>query len=137
VVRVVWNRAAEERLLGTVTGPVGSVLRRAGEQVQQEAKRLCPVSPAGSGDNPPGHLRSSIALSMGKDAGGLHADIGTDVEYALYVETGTRPHVIESHGDYPLRSKSTGQVFGRRVNHPGTTAQPYLRPALGAIRGNA
>jgi hypothetical protein len=26
-------------------------------------------------------------------------------------------------------------VFGRVVHHPGTQAQPYLRPALDAIRG--
>src|SRR5690349_8498292 len=41
--------------------------------------------------------------------------IATDPKSAL-LEFGTRPHVIESHGDYPLRNAKTGQVFGRKVN---------------------
>jgi hypothetical protein len=52
-----------------------------------------------------------------------------DVNYATDVEMGTAPHVIVPRNkkalywpgaDYPVR----------KVNHPGTQAQPYLRPAL-------
>jgi Bacteriophage HK97-gp10, putative tail-component len=111
------------------------MLRRAAERVTQEAKRLCPVSPQGSGDNPSGHLRSSIGWDLSRDERGLKADVGTDVDYALPVELGTRPHEIESHGDWPLRNRRTNQTFGRKVNHPGTPAQPYLRPALDVLRG--
>jgi hypothetical protein len=50
---------------------------------------------------------------------------------ALFVEFPTRPHTIESHGDYPLRNKR-GQTFGRVVHHPGTEAQPFLVPGLKA-----
>jgi hypothetical protein len=46
------------------------------------------------------------------------------------VEYGSRPHIIRSHGNYPLRNRETGDVFGRIVHHPGTPAQPFLRPAL-------
>ncbi len=132
--RVQWNPAEEERLLRSAAGPVGRHLVRAAERVTQEAKRLCPVSPHGSGDNPSGHLRSSIGWALGKTGRDLHADIGTDVEYGIYVELGTRAHEIESHGDWPLRNRRTGQVFGQKVNHPGTEAQPYLRPALDVLR---
>ncbi len=128
-----WNPREEERLLRSESGPVGRHLVRAAERVTQEAKRLCPTSPSGSGDNPPGHLRSSIGFELGRDANGSHADIGSDVEGSLFVETGTRPHVIESTGDWPLRDKH-GNVYGRRVNHPGTEAQPYLRPAVEILR---
>lgn len=55
---------------------------------------------------------------------------GPGLEYWADQEYGTDPHVIESTGDWPLRNKETGQVFGRRVNHPGNAAQPYLRPAV-------
>lgn len=130
-----WNPAEEERLLRSAAGPVGRKLVAAAERVTQEAKRRCPVSPQGSGDNPSGHLRSSIGWELGRTGRDLHADVGTDVDYALPVELGSRPHVIESHGDYPLRNRRTGQVFGRRVNHPGNPAQPYLRPALDSLHG--
>lgn len=55
---------------------------------------------------------------------------GPGLEYWADQEYGTDPHVIESTGPWPLRNPETGQVFGRRVNHPGNAPQPYLRPAL-------
>lgn len=133
--RVDLNDAAIRELLNSETGPVGRDLVVKAQRVTQYAKRLCSVSPSGSGDHSSGHLRSSIDWDLGRDEEGLHADIGTTVDYALYVEFGTKPHIIESHGPYPLRNRKTGQVFGRRVRHPGTTAQPFLRPALDSIRG--
>jgi hypothetical protein len=56
--------------------------------------------------------------------------IGSRSNHTLVTELGSRPHAIDSHGRYPLRNRETGQVFGRHVNHPGTRAQPFLRPAL-------
>lgn len=56
--------------------------------------------------------------------------IGSRSNHTLIVELGSVPHSIDSHGNYPLRNRETGQVFGRHVNHPGTRAQPFLRPAL-------
>ena len=55
------------------------------------------------------------------------------VNYAAVVELGGRPHEIRSHGNYPLRNRATGQVFGMVVHHPGTPAQPYLRPGVMSI----
>lgn len=80
-----------------------------------------------------------------------------EVGYAAHVEFGTRPHVIEprpgrrGRNGRPamlawgsrdaatgaattrrlsgsLRRGSVPTTFRRRVNHPGTRAQPYLRP---------
>jgi len=129
-VSVEVNTAAVRELTRSRYGPVARDLARRAERVTQEAKRLAPVSPYGSGENRSGFLRSSIGWSIAADVLGLYADVGTDVEYALAVEYGTKPHVIESHGDYPLRDPRTGAVFGKRVNHPGTQAQPFLRPSL-------
>jgi len=67
-------------------------------KVESAAKRYCPVDT--------GLLRSSIHHEVGIDGRGLFARIGSDVEYALYVEMGTR------------------RMAG----------QPYLRPAL--VEGN-
>jgi hypothetical protein len=133
--RVDLNEAAIRDLLDSESGPVGRMLATKAQVVTQGAKRRCPVSPSGSGDHPSGWLRSSIGWDLGRDGEGLHADIGTDVDYALDVEFSTKPHIITSHGDYPLRNRKTGQVFGRVVHHPGTTAQPFLRPALDDLRG--
>lgn len=55
---------------------------------------------------------------------------GPGLEYWADQEYGTDPHIIVSHGPWPLRNKETGEVFGRVVAHPGNEAQPYLRPAL-------
>lgn len=56
--------------------------------------------------------------------------VGSDLDYAASVEMGSRPHVIRVKNAKVLRNPRTGQVFGTKVNHPGTPAQPWLRPAL-------
>jgi hypothetical protein len=116
------------------------MLIRAGERVAQEQKRLAPVSPDGSHGRPSGYMRSRVGFELGRVERDLCVDIGTDAttpdghSYPVDVELGTRAHVIESKGDYPLRDKH-GNVYGRKVNHPGTAAQPFLRPSLDVLRG--
>lgn len=60
--------------------------------------------------------------------------VGSHLDYARYVELGTRPHKITARLKKALRFSVGGQ-FGpfavrRSVNHPGAAAQPHLRPAL-------
>lgn len=128
--RVRVNHAEVERLMSG--SEMARELGRKAEVGVQVAKRLAPTSPAGHDGMGSGHLRSSVQWTLGRDAKGLYVDIFSDADEALFVEFGTRAHVIESHGDYPLRNARTGQVFGRHVNHPGTSAQPFLRPGLRA-----
>jgi hypothetical protein len=76
----------------------------------------------------------------GRDALGPYRDVGSDAktpdgtDYPLILELGSAPHVIQSHGNYPLRDKY-GHVFGRRVNHPGTHPYPGCRAALADLTG--
>lgn len=139
--RVILNEAAIHALLtGSDNAPIARALIRAGEVVMKGAKRRCPTSPAGSVDadgnrHPSGTLRSSIRANLDGSGSKMRAVIGTDIPYALYVEFGTRAHIIESTGPWPLRNRMTGQTFGRVVHHPGTPAQPYLRPALDDLHG--
>jgi HK97 gp10 family phage protein len=56
-------------------------LMKVGLQVQNEARRACPVDT--------GRLRSSIMMKHGTDGGGFYVTIGTNVEYAAFVEFGT------------------------------------------------
>lgn len=136
---LVWDADWEK----TLDVPVRQALGRAGRIVKAGAQRRAPVSPDGSYDRAPGYLRDHIVdHPVTEDERGLYVDVESaartpdGVAYGLFPEVGTRPHVIESHGDYPLRNRKTGQVFGRRVHHPGTPEQPYLRPALGDIDGH-
>ena len=139
-VHLVFDEAAMTELLHGPSGPVARMIETKGEIVTQGAKRRAPVSPAGSGGRPSGYLRSNIHWKLGTDTIGLYVDVISPAEtddgapYGLFVEVGTVEHDIISHGDYPLRNRRTGQVFGKIVHHPGTAAQPYLRPALEDLR---
>lgn len=78
---------------------VGRELERQAIRVEGNAIRQCPVDT--------GRLRSSITHALETDSDGLVAKVGTNVEYAAFVELGTS-----------------------RMR-----AQPYLRPALYQERG--
>jgi hypothetical protein len=140
-VTLVFDETAMAELLRGPQGPVARDLERKGEIVTQGAKRRAPVSPDGSHGRPSGYLRSQIHWRLGADEIGLYVDILSPAEtpdgapYGLFMEVGTAPHVIASHGNYPLRNRRTGPVVGRIVQHPGTAAQPHLRPALEDLRG--
>lgn len=106
-------------------------------------RRRIPVSRDGSYGRGPGYARSKIHIERGTDDEGPFRDIGTGddaltpdgANYPLILELGSRPHIIRSKGDYPLRNRKTGQVFGREVRHPGTQPYPWLRAALADLEG--
>ncbi|WP_086282103.1 HK97-gp10 family putative phage morphogenesis protein [Campylobacter devanensis] len=47
--------------------------------------------------------------------------------YAKFVHFGTKPHIIKAKNKKVLAAK--GKIFGKKVNHPGTKANPYLENA--------
>ena len=125
--------------------------------VVNEMKRLAPVSPTFQtyarplplgtstrggttrrrfqGDlplRPSGYMRNSIAAFRQPDGSII---IGPTAPYARYVNNGTPPHEIVSHGPWPLRNRATGQVFGRRVHHPGTAAVHFVERSVEVLRG--
>jgi hypothetical protein len=106
---------------------VRAAMDRTSAQIVNEMKRRCPVSPVGSGHES-GHLRSSIHAFRQGDG----ILIGPTASYARYVVEGTPPHIIRSHGPWPLRDEH-GHVFGRVVHHPGTRAQPFVSEAAQAV----
>ncbi|WP_336158190.1 HK97 gp10 family phage protein [Amycolatopsis sp. VC5-11] len=79
-------------------------------EVLEDAKRLVPVDT--------GHLRESLSSEINGDT----ARIGSDLNYALYVEEGHRVGYAGPDGE---------TVFTGEVVPP----QPYLRPALYRRRG--
>lgn len=104
-------------------------------------KRRMPVSEDGSYGRAPGYARDRVQVERGGDTLGPFWDVGSDAttpdgyNYPLGLELGTRPHTIESHGNYPLRNRKTGQIFGRSVQHPGNPPFPWCRAALGDLAG--
>lgn len=99
---------------------IDRIPERVAHDVADDARRYCPVDT--------GALRASIYV-LGLPSAGLgQVWVGTD--HWAPTEYGSRPHRITSHGNYPLRNRETGQVFGRSVWHPGTPEQPFMRPAI-------
>lgn len=93
---------------------------------------------------PPGRLRESIvSYSVDDNTWRVHAQ----ADYAAYVELGTRPHEIRARwarelrwtngrpGGYPVAMEGAWMHFAKRVWHPGTTPQSFLRAALMVERG--
>jgi hypothetical protein len=127
------HEAALHEFLHGAAGPVMRDLSAKARKGERIAKALAPW-----------YVRAGVKAVGPTDApAGPYVDIVSEAKTAdgaplgLFAEVGTKPHVIESHGDYPLRNRETGQVFGRRVNHPGTKAQPHIRPALYAVFSDA
>lgn len=79
---MIWKDAELKAMLSGPQGPVVRDLGRRAYRVRSGAVAACPVDT--------GRLRSSINVSMGGDFESAYADIGTNVEYALYVHEGTR-----------------------------------------------
>lgn len=73
--------------LNSPAGPVAQDLYRRGLRVESQAKINASGRP---GPNViTGRLRSSIHTTLGTDGKGLFAQVGSNVEYAEFVEKGT------------------------------------------------
>ena len=79
-----------------------------------------------------GKLRESISLVKVND---LHYVVGSPLDYAVFVERGTRPHIIKPKRARALRFEVGGEVvFARLVRHPGTKPNPFFARALQKYR---
>jgi len=108
-----------------------------------------PLIPVDKGD-----LKGALDQKKVRD---LHYRVFNDKEYAPDVEFGTKPHEIKAKPGKVLafnvqagsklgtrkalyRNKKTGKlqqaknkntvIFATKVNHPGTKAQPFMRPGF-------
>ncbi len=74
-----------------------------------------------------GDLRKNIHFNI--DESRLTGEVRSEAEYSAAVENGTKPHVIRPAKKKVLANPETGKIFGMKVNHPGTQAQPFMYPA--------
>lgn len=120
---------------------VAPKVRRAAEIIADEQRRTIPISRDGSYGRPAGYARDRIDLFPGTDNSGPYIDVGSDAttpdgtSYPAILDAGSRPHLIASHGNYPLRNRRTGQVFGHVVQHPGTQPTYWCRRSILALAG--
>jgi len=109
---LVWNEVALQEFFRSPLAAPGRDIARRAVAVESEAKRLLNDSwpPASTPGQPPhkrtARLQTSISWRLGEDEEGLYADIGTAVEYGVYLEFGT----------------------------DRMAARPFMRPALQAAR---
>ena len=80
-----------------------------------------------------GALVNSIKL-FPSVPGATTYELADGVTYGVDLEYGTDPHVIKVKNKKVLANKKKGLIFGKIVNHPGTTAQPFMRPALFQVK---
>lgn len=84
-----------------------------------------------------GQLRASARITTRAKGNEISASVkvGNFVAwYAHLVEFGTRPHTIKASGNGAMRF---GGVTVREVQHPGTRAQPFMRPTADQKLGEA
>lgn len=95
---------------------------RVGYQIVQTAKeKTAPIRT--------GNLKRDIQI-INYDKSSVTIGNTQTAPYAKHVYFGTRPHVIEAKNKKCLANKRLNKVFGKRVYHPGTKANPYLLNAV-------
>jgi len=77
-----------------------------------------------------GRLRGDITVFLQTRPNEISVGNSALIDYAVYVYYGTKPHVI-----LPKKKKALKTPYGvfKKVNHPGTKANPYLDDALDAL----
>ena len=93
--------------------------------LQNQTIKEAPVNKVAMG----GNLRQSIKSAM---LSRLRGEVSVEAKYGIYVHEGTAPHTIVARGK-SLYNKRSGQFFGKKVNHPGTRANPFLQRAIKVV----
>ena len=100
-------------------------LEMIGMKAEGYAKELCPVGTeesTGKKGYRGGTLRNSITHRV---TGGDTLEVGSNVEYAPYVELGTGPHFVPPP-EWERFEAEKGKGVGRAYVKP----RPYIRPAI-------
>lgn len=109
-------------------------LERIAVTVVREAMRNAPVNKGQGGGRRGygGNLRQSINYVKDPSTGGFVVWVNS--QYGVYVDQGTKPHVILPKNKPFLAWKgSDGKwIFARRVNHPGTKPTYFFTNAVKA-----
>lgn len=99
-------------------------LEKVAAKVVSEAQHASPVGKYPGG----GNLRQSIRYTRYGATGFV---VWVNAQYGVYVDQGTKPHLILPRRKPFLAFQKDGRwIFTKRVNHPGTRAQPFFTNAV-------
>lgn len=117
-----FNKAMDHMLRGP-GGAVDNDMRRRALLVQGAARAQV--------GKRTGALGASIHTRRSRDAAGPYWAVGSKMSYALMHHEGTPPHMIVPNRKQVLRFTAGSRiVYTRRVAHPGTRANRYLKDNL-------
>ena len=114
-IRIEVDMSDLELDIDKVESAIEKELATTGYKIEGTAKELCPVDT--------GVLKGSITCQPN----GLEVDVFTNVEYSVYMEYGTSPHVIMG---YPFLYWEGASHPVDYVIHPGTKAYLYMTKAF-------
>lgn len=117
-----------DEILSQLNIEVERILTMIGIKAEKYAKARCPVgTPESTGKKGyrGGTLRNSITFNVEADKDGGTVEIGSNVEYAPYVELGTGPY-FEAPPEWEQFDSPKGSGIGGGYVH----ARPFLRPAI-------
>jgi hypothetical protein len=71
-----------------------------------------------------------LRQSIRQQSRGLEGEVTIGAPYAVFVATGTQPHIIRPARAQALRFEVAGDIiFSTLVRHPGTKPNPFIRRA--------
>lgn len=102
-------------------GAASDLVRQAGQMMLANAQRTVPRKT--------GALAGSLQLIL---MGPMTAVIGPTLPYGVFVQYGTRPHVIRAVRATHLAfmGRNGKMVYAKEVHHPGTRPNPFMTNAL-------
>lgn len=109
---------ALRKMLGTTEKEAKAIVANSGEKIRGDAKSVVPVVE--------GVLRNSLSRFINDN--GLTVTVGTNVEYAPFVEYGTR-RMIAAHGEHDPENPVTSWAAQRARGASGQQ-MPFLTPAF-------
>lgn len=119
----------------TAVSKVDKALLAGGYMIEADAKLNVTVDT--------GYLRMSLSTRLVKEGNKTVVEVGTNVEYAIYIELGTSPHmppvealepwvkrvVLGGVETYDGEAKDIAFAIAKSISKWGTEAQPFLHPA--------
>jgi hypothetical protein len=124
-VTVVMDKPAVDLFRGW-TGPLGMSFERLARETVYRQRTTA--------NRRTGAMIAGLHYTRGRYATGIGFDAGSNAPYALFVDQGTRPHVITPRKPGGLLvfywPKVGHMVFLRSVKHPGNRAYQFLMKGL-------
>jgi HK97 gp10 family phage protein len=121
---VVITQDNTEEVLAAVEQAITKAMTKIGIKVERYAKNLCPVgTPESTGKK--GYRGGTLRNSITFEVEDKEVAIGSNVEYAPYVELGTGPNFTPPPSWETFQSTKGSGIGGGYVH-----ARPFLRPAV-------